>query len=73
MKIGIDLGGSHIGVGVIDNKNFIVEKVEKRLLAKEKKDIKSIIESYIIKNVKDKATLTFRLSVALSFCFPTTA
>ena len=27
----------------------------------------------IIKNVKDKATLTFRLSVALSFCFPTTA
>jgi possible glucokinase len=53
MKIGIDLGGSHIGVGVIDNKNFIVEKVEKRLLAKDKKDIKNIIESYIIKNVKE--------------------
>lgn len=53
MKIGIDLGGSHIGVGVIDNKNFIVEKVEKRLLAKDKKDVKSIIESYIIKNVKE--------------------
>ena len=41
MKIGIDLGGSHIGVGVIDNKNFIIEKVEKRLLNKDKKDIKS--------------------------------
>ena len=40
MKIGIDLGGSHIGVGVIDNKNFIIEKVEKRLLNKDKKDIK---------------------------------
>ena len=53
MKIGIDLGGSHIGVGVIDNKNFIIEKVEKRLLNKDKKDIKSIIESYIIKNVKE--------------------
>lgn len=53
MKIGIDLGGSHIGVGVIDNKNFIVEKVEKRLLAKDKKDVKNIIESYIIKNVKE--------------------
>ena len=53
MKIGIDLGGSHIGVGVIDNKNFIIEKVEKRLLAKDKKDVKNIIESYIIKNVKE--------------------
>ena len=42
MKIGIDLGGSHIGVGVIDNKNFIIEKVEKRLLNKDKKDIKRI-------------------------------
>ena len=53
MKIGIDLGGSHIAIGVINNEGFIVEKVEKRLLAKEKKDIKTNIESYIIKNVKD--------------------
>lgn len=53
MKIGIDLGGSHIAIGVINNDGFIIEKVEKRLLAKEKKDIKTTIESYIIKNVKD--------------------
>ena len=53
MKIGIDLGGSHIAIGVINNKGFIVEKVEKRLLANEKKDIKTNIENYIIKNVKD--------------------
>lgn len=53
MKIGIDLGGSHIAIGVINNAGFIVEKVEKRLLAKEKKDIETAIESYIIKNVKD--------------------
>lgn len=53
MKIGIDLGGSHIAIGVINNDGFIVEKVEKRLLAKEKKDIETAIESYIIKNVKD--------------------
>lgn len=52
MKIGIDLGGSHIAIGVINNDCYIVEKVEKRLLAKEKKDIKTSIESYIIKNVK---------------------
>lgn len=53
MKIGIDLGGSHIAIGIINNDGFIVEKVEKRLFAKEKKDIKTAIESYIIKNVKD--------------------
>ena len=53
MKIGIDLGGSHIAIGVINNDGFIVEKVEKRLLSKEKKDIETAIESYIIKNVKD--------------------
>ncbi|MBQ2937975.1 MAG: ROK family protein [Clostridia bacterium] len=53
MKIGIDLGGSHIAIGIIDNKNFIVEKIEKRLMSKEKKDIKNSIESYIIKNIKE--------------------
>ena len=42
MKIGIDLGGSHIAIGVIDNKDNIIEKVEKRLMAKEKKDIKNL-------------------------------
>ena len=53
MKIGIDLGGSHIAIGVINNDGFIVEKVEKRLLSKEKKDIETAIENYIINNVKD--------------------
>lgn len=53
MKIGIDLGGSHIAIGVINNDGFIVEKVEKRLLSKEKRDIKKSIESYIIENVKE--------------------
>lgn len=53
MKIGIDLGGSHIAIGVIDDKYYIVEKFEKRLLAKDKKNIKESIESYIIKNVNE--------------------
>lgn len=53
MKIGIDLGGSHIAIGVINNDGFIVEKIEKRLLAKEKKNIETAIEGYIIKNLKD--------------------
>ena len=53
MKIGIDIGGSHIAIGIIDNKGFIVEKIEKRLMAKEKKNIKKSIEEYIIINVKE--------------------
>lgn len=53
MKIGIDIGGSHIAIGVIDNKNVIIEKIEKRLMSKEKKDIRSFLEDYIIQNVKD--------------------
>lgn len=51
MKIGIDIGGSHIAIGVIDENDNIIDKLETRLLANEKKDITSFIESYIIKNV----------------------
>lgn len=53
MKIGIDLGGSHIAVGVVNNKGIIVEKVEKRLISTEKKNIKKTIEDYIIENVNN--------------------
>lgn len=50
MKIGIDIGGSHIGIGVVDKGGRIVEKIEKRLMEKEKRDIKKSIEDYIISN-----------------------
>lgn len=52
MKIGIDLGGSHIAIGVIDTNGIIVEKMEKRLKGIEKRNIKKTIEEYIIENVK---------------------
>ncbi len=48
MKIGIDLGGSHIAIGVVDNRGKILEKVEKRITKAEKNTIKKIIEDYII-------------------------
>lgn len=47
MKIGIDLGGSHIAIGVVDNKGKILEKVEKRITGLEKNGIKKVIEDYI--------------------------
>lgn len=53
MKVGIDLGGSHIAIGVVDNKGIIQEKIEKRLLEKEKRNIRQEIEEYIIKNVEE--------------------
>ena len=51
MKIGIDLGGSHIAIGVVNEKGIIIEKKERRILAKEKKDICTFIEEYITENV----------------------
>ena len=53
MKIGIDLGGSHVAIGVVDNDGIIIEKKERRILAKEKIDIKSFIEKYIVENIKE--------------------
>ena len=50
MKIGIDIGGSHIGIGVVDKDGKIVEKIEKRLTEVEKKNIKKSIEEYIVSN-----------------------
>lgn len=52
MKIGIDLGGSHIAIGVVDNKGKIVEKVQKRIMKAEKANIKKTIEEYIFEKVK---------------------
>ena len=52
MKIGIDLGGSHIAIGVVDNKGKIVEKLQKRIMKAEKANIKKTIEEYIFEKVK---------------------
>lgn len=52
MKVGIDLGGSHIAIGVVDKNGVIVEKLEKRLKSIEKKQIKKSIEEYIVENIE---------------------
>ena len=53
MKIGIDLGGSHIAIGVVDEQGKILEKIEKRITSVEKENIIKSIEDYIIENVKN--------------------
>lgn len=52
MKIGIDLGGSHIAIGVVDKNGKIIEKNEKRLTKVEKRDVKASIKDYILEQVK---------------------
>ena len=56
MKVGIDLGGSHIAIGVVNNKGKIIEKFEKRILNNEKKHIEKTIENNIFEHIKDLST-----------------
>lgn len=57
MKIGIDLGGSHIGIGVINENGEILEKIETdldiRSLNNEINNIEEFIEKYLTDNVKN--------------------
>ena len=48
MKIGIDLGGSHIAVGVITEKGKIIQKDEQNIIYSKEEDIKQIIVDKIL-------------------------
>ena len=52
MKIGIDLGGSHISVGLIDENGNILSQEDIQILEEDKRNIKDIIENYILTSVK---------------------
>lgn len=47
MNIGIDLGGSHIGVGVVDIDGNIIEKKEIRI----SKDMRDNMKNFIVENI----------------------
>lgn len=49
MRIGIDLGGSHIGIGIIEDNGKIIEKYETDLLSKEQ--IEEQIETIIVETI----------------------
>lgn len=59
MRVGVDLGGSHIALGIIDDDNNIVKKYEKDFSAEEKDKIKNtngimpIIEDFIIEKINE--------------------
>ncbi len=52
MKIGVDIGGSHIGMGLIDDEKNIIERFERDFSEDEKTDVLPVIENFIIEKVK---------------------
>ena len=53
MNIGIDLGGSHIALGVVDNKGKILKKCDHEIKEKERENIKKFIERFIIEKYNE--------------------
>lgn len=53
MKIGIDLGGSHIGIGIINESGKIIEKREIDLDIEKNSNIEEFIKKYLTNNIKD--------------------
>lgn len=53
MKIGVDLGGSHIGIGLVDDNGRIIQKEER--LIKDKINIENVIEEFITEKVMQMA------------------
>ena len=51
MKVGIDLGGSHIGIGIVDENGNILEKKEKYFHEKNILEIEKTIEEFISEQI----------------------
>lgn len=52
MRIGIDLGGSHIAIALID-KGVIVKKAEHNFLEEEKEKIEETIKKFLYQEIED--------------------
>lgn len=52
MKIGIDIGGSHVSVGVVNGNGKILEQFEKDYTIQEKQNIMQVAEDFIIEEIK---------------------
>ena len=64
MKIGIDIGGSHIGIGLVDNNGSIVLKIEKFI--KDKSNITDKIEEFITETVIEMGLIHDLESIGIS-------
>lgn len=53
INIGIDLGGSHVAIGVVDNKGQILEQFEKDFTIEEKKNVLPVAIRYIVDTLRE--------------------
>lgn len=52
MRLGIDLGGSHVGIGLLNEKSEIIGKLEENLNEEEKKQIQTSLVQKIKRNTE---------------------
>lgn len=57
MNIGVDLGGSHIAVGLVESNGKVISKKEVKILKEDENNIKDIIENYIFNAVEEFGNL----------------
>ena len=48
VSVGVDLGGSHVAIGVVDCKGRIIEQFEKDFSVEEKRDVLNVAINYIV-------------------------
>lgn len=53
MNIGVDIGGSHVGVGLVNEEGNIILKKERDLNSKDKKDINNVITNTIVEYINE--------------------
>ena len=73
MKIGIDIGGSHVGIGLVDQFGNIQQKKEKYIVEKvenesqiNKHNLKEEITQFIIQTIKEYQKMDFVESVGIA-------
>lgn len=64
MKIGIDIGGSHVAIGLVDNSGTIIQKEE--FFIKDKANIKKQIEEFITEKVIEISLINNVESIGIS-------
>ena len=53
INVGIDLGGSHVAIGIVNNEGKILEQFEKDFTMKEKENIMPVAVRYIVDTIRE--------------------
>ena len=72
ISVGIDLGGSHVAIGVVDNAGRILEQFEKDFTVKEKENLLPVAVRFIVDTLRELKQrydlLEFGLGMAGAIC-----